>query len=193
MSGSFARTLFLAGPLAFALGVSGGTSLAADPPPATPPAAPAPEAALLPVGSDAPNFTTTAHTGEKVELAKLKGKPVVLFFYPKDDTPGCTKEACDFRDSWAKLQKAGVVIFGVSGQDNASHKAFAEKYKLPFALLPDTQGEIAKKFGVPFADGKAKRMTYLIGKDGKVKKVWPKVTPVGHAGEILAEVEAGKV
>jgi peroxiredoxin Q/BCP len=83
-----------------------------------------------------------------------------------------------------------VVVFGVSGQDNTSHKAFAEKYKLPFALLPDEKGEIATKYGVPFKDGKAKRMTYLIGKDGKVKHVWPKVTPVGHASEILAQVEA---
>jgi thioredoxin-dependent peroxiredoxin len=191
MSGFFARTLFLAGALAFTLNAGSGTSRAADPPapPAAPPAA-APEAALLPVGSPAPDFATTAHTGEKVELSKLKGKPVVLFFYPKDDTPGCTKEACDFRDAWTKLQKAGVVVFGVSGQDNTSHKAFAEKYKLPFALLPDEQGEIAKKYGVPFTNGKAKRITYLIGKDGKVKHVWPKVTPVGHASEILAQVEA---
>ena len=148
------------------------------------------EPALLPVGSPAPDFTTTAHTGEKVELSKLKGKPVVLYFYPKDDTPGCTKEACDFRDNWTKLQKAGVVVFGVSTQDNTSHKAFAEKYKLPFALLPDEKGEIARKYKVPVVDGKARRITYLIGKDGKVKHVWPKVTPVGHAGEILAQVEA---
>jgi peroxiredoxin Q/BCP len=152
-------------------------------------AAPA-EPALLAVGAPAPDFTVTAHTGEKVELAKLKGKFVVLFFYPKDDTPGCTKEACDFRDNWVTLQKKGVAVFGVSTQDNTSHKAFAEKYKLPFGLLPDEKGEIAKKFGVPVVDGKARRITYLIGKDGKVKHVWPKVTPVGHAGEILAQVDA---
>ena len=145
---------------------------------------------LLPVGSPAPNFTTTAHTGEKIELSKLKGKSVVLYFYPKDDTPGCTKEACDFRDNWVKLQKAGVVVFGVSTQDNATHKAFAEKYNLPFALLPDEKGEIAAKYAVPLKDGKARRITYLIGKDGKIKHVWPKVTPVGHAGEILGQVEA---
>jgi peroxiredoxin Q/BCP len=153
-----------------------------------PPPAPAPE--LLAVGSAAPDFTTTAHTGDKVELAKLKGRFVVLYFYPKDDTPGCTKEACELRDSWAKLQKAGVAVFGVSTQDNTSHKAFAEKHKLPFALLPDDKGELAGKYKVPVVDGKARRITYLIGKDGKIKYVWPKVTPIGHAGEILAQVEA---
>jgi peroxiredoxin Q/BCP len=184
-----ARRSLVAGLLTLAVTFAqlAGHARAGEPVPAQP--APA-EPVLLPVGSPAPNFTTTAHTGEKVELSKLKGKPVVLFFYPKDDTPGCTKEACDFRDNWVKLQKAGVVVFGVSTQDNASHKLFAEKYKLPFALLPDENGEIAKKFAVPLNNGKARRITYLIGKDGKIKHVWPKVTPVGHAGEILAQVEA---
>jgi peroxiredoxin Q/BCP len=151
---------------------------------------PAPEPALLAVGAPAPDFSSEAHTGEKVVLSKLKGKYVVLYWYPKDDTPGCTKEACDFRDNWARLQKSGVAVFGISTQDNASHKAFAEKHKLPFPLLPDEKGDIAKKSGVPVVDGKARRITYLIGKDGKVKHVWPKVTPVGHAGEILAQIEA---
>lgn len=166
----------------------------ADPPPSPAPAPPLAstpvEPKLLEVGSAAPDFSTTAHTGERVQFAKLKGKLVVLFFYPKDDTPGCTKEACDLRDNWLKLRKAGVAVFGVSTQDNTSHKAFAEKHKLPFALLPDTDGAVAKKYGVPVVGGKARRITYLIGKDGKVKHVWPKVTPVGHAGEILAQVEA---
>ena len=177
--------------VAFALLSAAGLARAADPtPPAaapTPPApAPAPE--LLPVGAPAPTFTAVAHDGQKVDLAKLKGKNVVLYFYPKDDTPGCTKEACDIRDNWTKMQKAGVVVFGVSTQDNSSHKAFAEKYKLPFPLLPDDKGEIAAKYKVPVVDGKARRITYLIGKDGKIKHVWPKVTPVGHASEILNEV-----
>jgi thioredoxin-dependent peroxiredoxin len=169
------------------------------PPPAPPaagggygaaaPPAPITAADLLPVGSPAPNFTTVVHDGKKVELAKLKGKTVALFFYPMDDTPGCTKEACDFRDSWDKLQKAGVVVFGISTQDNASHKAFADKYKLPMQLIPDEKGEIAGKYKVPVVNGKARRITYLIGKDGKIKHVWPKVTPVGHATEVLAQVE----
>jgi peroxiredoxin Q/BCP len=161
---------------------------AADPtPPPAQPAPPAPE--LLPVGSPAPTFTAVAHDGSKVDLAKLKGKDVVLYFYPKDDTPGCTKEACDIRDNWGKLQKAGVVVYGVSTQDNGSHKAFAEKYKLPFPLLPDDKGELAAKYKVPVVDGKARRITYLIGKDGKIKHVWPKVTPIGHAAEILAQLQ----
>ena len=168
----------------------------ATPPPAAggygaaAPPAPITAADLVPVGSPAPNFTTVAHDGKKVELSKLKGKNVALFFYPMDDTPGCTKEACDFRDSWDKLQKAGVVVFGISTQDNVSHKAFAEKYKLPMTLLPDEKGEIAAKYKVPVVNGKARRITYLIGKDGKIKHVWPKVTPVGHATEVLAQVEA---
>ena len=172
---AFAGIAFLfAGVAALAAG-------AADPAPAAP--------ELLAVGTPAPPFTAVAHDGQKVDLAKLKGKHVVLFFYPKDDTPGCTKEACDFRDSWDKLQKAGIAAFGVSTQDNTSHKAFAEKYKLPVPLLPDEKGEIAQKYKVPVVDGKARRITYLIGKDGKIKHVWPKVTPVGHAQEVLAHVE----
>jgi peroxiredoxin Q/BCP len=163
---------------------------AAEPTPTPPPAQTPPAPELLSVGSPAPAFTAVAHDGAKVDLAKLKGKEVVLYFYPKDDTPGCTKEACDLRDNWAKIQKAGVVVFGVSTQDNGSHKAFAEKYKLPFPLLPDDKGEIAAKYKVPVVDGKARRITYLIGKDGKIKHVWPKVTPVGHAAEILAQVQS---
>jgi thioredoxin-dependent peroxiredoxin len=186
--------LAVATPLALAVATPALADVAPPKPvplPAQPPsAAPAqPDPVLLPVGSAAPAFTATAHTGEKVELAKLKGKFVVLYFYPKDDTPGCTKEACDIRDSWAKLQAAGVVVFGVSTQDNTSHKAFSEKYKLPFALLPDEKGELAQKYAVPVVNGKAKRITYLIGKDGKIKHAWPKVTPTGHAAEILAQVE----
>jgi peroxiredoxin Q/BCP len=162
----------------------GGCARAGETPP-PPTAAPEP----LAVGSPAPPFTAVAHDGTKVDLAKLKGKQVVLYFYPKDDTPGCTKEACDFRDNWAKVQKEGVAVFGVSTQDNTSHKAFAEKYKLPFPLLPDEKGELAAKYHVDVVNGKAKRVTYLIGKDGKIKHVWPTVTPVGHSAQVLAEVE----
>lgn len=148
------------------------------------------EPALLAVGDPAPAFTAVAHDGKKVDLARLRGKYVVLYFYPKDDTPGCTKQACEFRDNWARLQKAGVLVYGISTQDNESHRAFAEKHKLPFPLLPDEHGEIAGKYRVPVVDGKARRITYLVGKDGKIKHVWPKVTPVGHAAEVLAQVEA---
>ena len=159
----------------------------ADP---APPAAPT-AATLLPIGSPAPNFTTVAHDGKTVELSKLKGKWVVLYFYPKDDTTGCTKEACDFRDNWGALQKKGVAVYGVSTQDNTSHQAFAQKYNLPFPLLPDDKGEIAAKYKVPVVGGVARRITYLIGKDGKIAQVWPAVNPVGHAGQILAQIQPG--
>ena len=150
------------------------------------------ESPLLAVGQVAPDFTAVAHDGHKVSLAALKGegKTVVLYFYPKDDTSGCTKEACEFRDNWTRLQKAGVVVFGISTQDNGSHKAFADKFHLPFPLLPDEKGEIAAKYLVPVVDGKARRITYLIGKDGRIRHVWPTVNPVGHAAEVLAAISA---
>ena len=146
---------------------------------------------LLPVGSPAPEFTATAHDGQAIDLAALRGRYVVLYFYPKDDTPGCTKEACSFRDSWVPLQDAGVVVLGVSTQDNASHAAFAQKYHLPFPLLPDDKGELAAKYHVAVMMGFAHRVTYLIGKDGTIVHVWPSVKPVGHAAEILAQIPSG--
>ena len=146
---------------------------------------------LLPVGMPAPDFETTAHDGTHVSLSALRGRDVVLYFYPMDDTSGCTKEACDFRDAWARLQDAGVAVFGVSTQGNVSHAEFARKYHLPFPLLPDDQRELAGKYHVPLTMGLAHRVTYLIGKDGRIKSVWEKVAPVGHAAEILAAVRAG--
>jgi len=145
---------------------------------------------LLPVGSQAPDFWGVSYDGKGVTLSKLKGQQVVLYFYPKDDTPGCAKEACEIRDSWSKLQKAGVAVFGVSEQGGASHEAFAKKYKLPFPLLVDEDGDIAARFHVPVVAGKARRITYLIDKDGKIKYVWPNVNPVGHAADILSHVDA---
>jgi thioredoxin-dependent peroxiredoxin len=145
----------------------------------------APEA-LLAEGAAAPPIDTTAHTGEHVSLAALRGKPIVLYFYPKDDTSGCTKEACEIRDAWQKFQDAGAVVLGVSTDDNTSHVAFAEKYKLPFLLLPDQGGAIAKAYGVPLRMGMAKRVTFIIDRQGKITKVFPDVNPAGHANEILA-------
>ena len=147
-----------------------------------------PNADLLPVGTPAPDFSVTAHDGQPVQLSQLKGRYVVLYFYPHDDTPGCTKEACDFRDAWDRLQSAGVAVFGVSTQDTASHQAFAGKYNLPFPLLPDKGGAIAAQYHVPVFLGLTKRVTYLIGKDGRVAYVWPAVKPVGHAADILAHI-----
>jgi peroxiredoxin Q/BCP len=144
---------------------------------------------LLAVGTPAPDFNAVAHDGTPIELTKLRGKYVVLYFYPRDDTPGCTKEACDFRDAWGRLQAAGVLVFGVSTQDNVSHKAFAAKYQLPFPLLPDEKSELAARYHVPVFLGLTRRVTYLIDKDGTIKHVWPNVKPVGHAAEILAQVQ----
>jgi peroxiredoxin Q/BCP len=145
---------------------------------------------VLPVGSPAPTFSAVDQAGKQVALAELRGQFVVLYFYPKDDTPGCTKEACSFRDAWSPLKKAGVVVLGVSESDAASHAEFAEKYHLPFQLLVDDKGAIAAAYHVPVTLGFAKRITYLIGKDGNIAHVWPAVTPVGHADEILAVVNA---
>ena len=136
----------------------------------------------------APDFSATTHDGGHVALAELRGRYVALYFYPKDDTPGCTKEACGFRDAAKPLEEAGVVVLGVSEQGTASHAAFAEKYHLPFPLLPDERGDIAAAYGVPVTAGFAKRVTYLIGKGGRIERVWPNVTPTGHAQEILAAV-----
>jgi peroxiredoxin Q/BCP len=141
---------------------------------------------LLAEGTVAPPFDVTAHNGDHVTLAALRGKPVVLYFYPKDDTSGCTKEACEIRDAWKQFQDAGAVVLGVSTDDNASHTAFADKYKLPFPLLPDTGGVIAKAYGVPIRLGMVKRVTFIIDRQGKITKVFPDVNPAGHASEILA-------
>jgi thioredoxin-dependent peroxiredoxin len=146
---------------------------------------------LLPVGAPAPDFSIVAHDGQPVQLSALKGRNVVLYFYPKDDTPGCTKEACEFRDAWGDLQKAGVAVFGVSTQSTASHQAFADKYNLPFPLLPDRDSAIAAKYHVRVFLGLARRVTYLIGPDGRIAHVWPSVKPIGHAADILSVVRHG--
>lgn len=157
------------------------------------PAAPTPSPsaaatpALLKEGDPAPALTATAANGAAVDLAAMKGKHVVVYFYPKDDTPGCTKEACAFRDAWSKLEKGKVQVLGVSVDDNESHKKFAEKYKLPFPLIADPDQKICKSFGVPVNSGYASRVSFLIGPDGKIKKVYPKVDPGVHADEILTD------
>jgi peroxiredoxin Q/BCP len=145
--------------------------------------------ALIDEGKKAPAFSLKDQDGTLHKLSDYAGKSVVLYFYPKDDTPGCTKEACSFRDSWAALQDAGVVVLGVSEQDAASHTAFVEKYHLPFQLLVDESGGIAAAYHVPVMMGFAHRITYLIDKDGTIKHVWPDVKPVGHADEILAQLK----
>lgn len=153
-------------------------------------AAPAPPVAsassLLQAGAEAPDLVATAHTGERVSLRELRGKTVVLYFYPKDDTPGCTIEAQELSALSSELAAKGAVVIGVSTDNEASHRAFAEKYALSFLLLPDDEHEIAARFGVPVVGGKARRVTFIIGPDGKIARVFPAVTPKGHGAEVLA-------
>ena len=139
------------------------------------------------VGTVAPDFTATAQDGSSVHIAALKGKPVVVYFYPKDETAGCTKEACSFRDSWDALAKTGAVLVGVSADTLDSHRQFVAHYKLPFLLVSDPNGDIAKLYGVPFASVHH-RQTVVIGADGRVKKVHRKVDVAVHAQEVLAEL-----
>jgi peroxiredoxin Q/BCP len=139
------------------------------------------------VGKPAPDFTATAQDGTSVHLAALKGKPVVVYFYPKDETPGCTKEACSFRDAWDALSKTGAVLVGVSADTLESHKQFVLHWKLPFLLASDPDGAIGKLFGVPFA-GYHQRQTIEIGPDGNVRKVYRKVDVSQHAQQILDDL-----
>lgn len=146
-------------------------------------------------GTKAPSFTLTADDGSKVKLADLKGSIVVLYFYPKDDTPGCTKEACAFRDRQSELVKHGVKVLGVSPDDKDSHIKFKEKYKLNFPLLVDKDHKLAEKYGAwreKNMYGKVsmgiQRSTFLIDADGKVAKVWKRVQVDGHDQKVLDEV-----
>ena len=148
-------------------------------------------------GDPAPDFSALTNGGGWASLADFKGKHVVLYFYPRDDTPGCTKEACAFRDHSAALKKKGVVVLGVSVDPVRSHDKFAEKFALPFPLLADEDKQIVQAYGVwgekMFMGRKflgTHRVTFLIGPDGRIKKIWPKVTPEGHAQEILAALHA---
>jgi peroxiredoxin Q/BCP len=139
------------------------------------------------VGKKAPDFTATAQDGTSVHLAALKGKPVVVYFYPKDETAGCTKEACSFRDTWQDIAKTGAVLVGISADTGDSHKGFAEHYKLPFLLVSDPDGKIGALYGVPFSTHHS-RQTFVIGKDGNVAKVYRKVDVTAHAAQVLGDL-----
>jgi peroxiredoxin Q/BCP len=143
----------------------------------------------LVVGAPAPDFVAIAQDGVEIKVSALRGRPVVLYFYPKDETPGCTKEACSFRDAWKELESTGVVLVGVSTDDHESHKKFAEHYKLPFHLISDGDGALAKAYGVPNRLGFLGRNTIVIGADGNVKKIYRDVDVTKHAAEILADVK----
>jgi len=148
-------------------------------------------------GKPAPDFELTSDAGETVKLSGLRGRQVVIYFYPKDDTPGCTTQACGIRDAYGEFQRTGAVILGVSPDGVDSHVKFKTKYDLPFTLLADPEKEVAQAYG---AWGEKTnygrtyfgilRATFVIGADGIVKKVFPKVTPATHADDVLAALAA---
>jgi peroxiredoxin Q/BCP len=148
---------------------------------------------MLKEGNRAPQFSTTDGEGNSVRLKDLRGEKVVLYFYPKDDTPGCTKEACSFRDAFSEFKRSGIRVLGISPDKETAHKKFATKYQLPFQLLVDTDHAIADAYGVY---GQKKfmgrtymgvlRTTFLIDEQGKIKKIFEKVKPEDHAQEVLS-------
>jgi len=148
---------------------------------------------MLEVGQPAPPFSLQSDTEETVSLDDLKGRPVVVYFYPKDDTPGCTRQACSIRDSWAEFGRIGADVIGVSPQSPKSHRKFKEKYGLPFPLLADTEHTMAEDYGV-WVEKKnygrtywgAQRATFLIDEEGVVRHVIPKASPKTHDDEVLA-------
>jgi thioredoxin-dependent peroxiredoxin len=151
---------------------------------------------MLEPGSPAPDFSLASDGGGRVALADLRGRKVVLYFYPKDDTSGCTTEACEFRDSWATVQATGAVVLGVSPDGVASHDRFKAKYRLPFPLLADEDHAVAAAYG---AWGEKSmygrkyhgilRSTFIIDEAGRITRVFPRVKPKGHAAEVLAALE----
>jgi peroxiredoxin Q/BCP len=143
-------------------------------------------------GKPAPDFALTTDTGETVKLSDFRGKQVVLYFYPKDDTPGCTTQACGIRDVYGEFQKEGAVVLGVSPDDESSHVKFKDKYELPFTLLADTDHAVSEEYGV-WGEKKymgrtymgVDRSTFVIDEDGNVKRVMHKVKPDSHADDVL--------
>lgn len=144
-------------------------------------------------GKLAPDFELTSDAGETVKLSELRGRPVVLYFYPRDDTPGCTTQACGIRDEYGEFEQVGAVVLGVSPDDERSHVEFKQKYRLPFTLLADPDHAVAEQYGVwgekTYMGRKylgVSRATFVIDEAGVVKKVFPKVKPATHAGDVLA-------
>ena len=149
-----------------------------------------------PEGAAAPAFTLATDTGETVSLSDFKGKTVVLYFYPKDDTPGCTKESCQFRDLFPRFRKDGTVILGISPDSVKSHAKFKKKFELPFTLLADEGHKVADSYGVwalkTFMGRKymgVERTTFIIGPDGRIARVFENVKPDGHAEEVAAALK----
>jgi thioredoxin-dependent peroxiredoxin len=147
---------------------------------------------MIEEGKPAPDFELPTDSGETIKLSDLRGKPVVLYFYPKDDTPGCTTQACGIRDAYDEFERAGAVVLGVSPDDERSHVKFKDKYELPFTLLADTDHSVAEQYGVwgqkTFAGKKymgINRSTFVIDADGNVKRVMHDVKPANHADDVL--------
>jgi peroxiredoxin Q/BCP len=173
--------------LVFVAACGGETPKPTTPPPTTTSTSTSTE---LAVGQPSPDFSVKSSAGEALSLGGLKGKYVVVYFYPKDETPGCTKEACGFRDAFKDISQKAVLI-GVSADDDESHKKFIEHWQLPFHLVSDPGGELGKKFGVPFGEkypGMHSRQTIVIGPDGSVKKIYRTVDVTKHPAEILGDV-----
>lgn len=151
---------------------------------------------LLPAGIAAPHFSLPDQDGITRELSQYRGKWVLVYFYPKDDTPGCTVEACSLRDSFAELHKKNCVVLGVSADSGESHKLFSGKYELPFPLLADTDRDVIEQYGAvkpkktPESSGIA-RVSYLIDPEGIIAKVYPDVVPETHPEEVMADLERG--
>ena len=148
-------------------------------------------------GMPAPDFTLASDSGETVTLSSLRGTPVVLYFYPRDHTSGCTTQACGIRDAWGEFERAGAVVLGVSPDDVASHESFRAVYELPFTLLADPEHEVAEAYGVwteKSRDGRTymgiARTTFVIGPDGNVEKILHNVKPATHADDVLAVLAA---
>jgi thioredoxin-dependent peroxiredoxin len=148
-------------------------------------------------GQEAPDFELTSDSGERVRLSQFRGRPVVLYFYPKDDTPGCTAQACGIRDSYEDFEQNGAVVLGVSPDEESSHVKFKQKYGLPFTLLADPEHEVADEYGV-WGERKymgktywgVERSTFLIDENGRVSKVMRRVKPDSHAEQVLAALAA---
>ncbi len=141
----------------------------------------------LKIGDVAPDFELPFGSGKR-RLSEYRGKVVVVYFYPKDDTPGCTTEACNFRDNFDDYKSKGIEVIGVSVDSESSHKKFVEKYDLPFVLAADTSKEISKKYNV-LGIGTAKRVTFIINKEGKIAHIYPKVSPKEHANEVMGKIK----
>jgi thioredoxin-dependent peroxiredoxin len=147
---------------------------------------------LLPVGAIAPEVVGVASDGSVTRLSTVRGDSAIVYFYPKDGTPGCTKEACAFRDAFTRFQERRVTIFGVSQDSSEIHAEFRKSHQLPFSLVADESGAVAKAYGVSSPLGMSARVTFLIGPDGRVARVWPDVDPAVHANEVLAAVDASQ-